>query len=65
MAVRESITVSVAPEPHAVLGVRAHSGRCGSVSGVVRAALRMLEQSEPDVLLEEKSRFLGADLKAR
>jgi antitoxin ParD1/3/4 len=41
------------------------SGRCGSVSEVVRAALRMMMQSEPDVLLEEKSRSLGADLEAR
>ncbi|MCJ2129047.1 type II toxin-antitoxin system ParD family antitoxin [Methylobacterium sp. E-045] len=65
MAVRETITVSGAPEPHGFLGERVHSGRCGSVSGEVRAALRMLEQSEPDVPLDKKSRFLAADLKAR
>lgn len=56
MAVRKTITVSVTPEQHAFLGEREHSGRYGSVSEVVRAALRMLERSEPDFLLKEQAR---------
>jgi antitoxin ParD1/3/4 len=51
MAERKTITVSVTPEQHAFLGERVHSGQYGSMSEVVRAALRMLERSEPDFLL--------------
>ncbi|KQP28854.1 hypothetical protein ASF27_20620 [Methylobacterium sp. Leaf102] len=65
MAVRKTVTVSVTPEQHAFLGERVNSGRYGSVSEVVRAALRMLEQSEPDFLLKEQARLLAADRKAR
>ncbi|TXN09146.1 type II toxin-antitoxin system ParD family antitoxin [Methylobacterium sp. WL103] len=57
MAVRKTITVSVTPEQHAFLGERVHSGQYGSVSEVVRAALRMLERSEPDFLLKEQARL--------
>jgi antitoxin ParD1/3/4 len=57
MAVRKTITVSVTPEQHAFLGERVHSGQYGSVSEVVRAALRMLERSEPDFLLKEQGRL--------
>lgn len=60
MAVRKTITVSVTPEQHVLLGKRVHSGQYGSVSEVVRAALRMLERSEPDFLLKEQARLASA-----
>lgn len=48
MAVRKTITVSITPEQDAFVRDRLKSGRFGSVSEVVRAALRLLERDEAD-----------------
>lgn len=46
MAQRKTITVSITPEQDAFIRGRLKTGRFGSVSEVVRAALRLLERAE-------------------
>lgn len=46
MAVRKTITVSITPAQDAFVRDRLKSGRFGSVSEIVRAALRLLERDE-------------------
>ena len=49
MAVRETMTVSLTPELRAFVQERLKSGRYGNASEVVRAALRLLGEHEPDL----------------
>ena len=49
MAVRETMTVSLTPELRAFVQERLRSGRYGNASEVVRAALRLLGEHEPDL----------------
>ncbi|MCR0982794.1 type II toxin-antitoxin system ParD family antitoxin [Roseomonas populi] len=46
MAVRRTITVSITPQQDDLLRKCVSSGRFGSVSEVMRAALRLLERDE-------------------
>lgn len=48
MAVRKTITVSITPEQDAFVRGRLKSGRFGTASEVVRAALRLLEREEQE-----------------
>jgi len=49
MAVRETMTVSLTLELRAFVQERLESGRYGNASEVVRAALRLLGEHEPDL----------------
>ena len=49
LTVRETITVSITPELRAFIKGRLTSGRYGNASEVVRAALRLLGEHEPDL----------------
>lgn len=49
MAARETMTVSLTPELRAFVQGRLKSGRYGNASEVVRAALRLLGEHEPDL----------------
>ena len=49
MAPRCTITVSITPELKAFIEGRLRSGRYGNASEVVRTALRLLEDHEPDL----------------
>jgi antitoxin ParD1/3/4 len=46
MAVRRTITVSITPEQHTFISQQLLAGRFGSVSEVMRAALRLLQEHE-------------------
>jgi antitoxin ParD1/3/4 len=52
MAVRKTMTVSLTPELRAFVQERLRSGRYGNASEVVRAALRVLGEHEPDLRLQ-------------
>ena len=52
MTTRKTITVSITPELRSFVTGRLASGRYNNASEVVRAALRLLEQHEPDLLLD-------------
>lgn len=49
MALRETITISITPELRSFIKGRLKSGRYGNASEVVRAALRLLGEHEPDL----------------
>lgn len=49
MAVRETMTISITPELRSFIKDRLKSGRYGNASEVVRAALRLLGEHEPDL----------------
>lgn len=55
MAVRETMTVSLTPELRAFIQERLRSGRYGNASEVVRAALRLLGEHEPDLRAQNES----------
>ncbi len=49
MTVRRTITVSLPPEMQTFIAGRLKTGRYGNASEVVRAALRLLAEHEPDL----------------
>lgn len=54
MSVRSTITVSLTPELKASIADRLGSGRYANASEVVRAALRLMERHEPDLVAARK-----------
>jgi antitoxin ParD1/3/4 len=50
MSTRHTLNVSITPELDRFVAMKVASGRYGSASEVVRAALRLLEEREPGVL---------------
>ena len=65
MAIRKTFTVSVTPEQHAFIHGRLKSGRFSSVSEVVRAGLRLLEEREPHITLKQMDQSTEAKPDAR
>ena len=58
MSERSTITASITPELKAFIAGRLSSGRYANASEVIRAALRLMEQHEPDL---KKTRERPAD----
>lgn len=56
MALRRTITVSITEEQDALLRGCLQSGRYGSVSEIVRAALRLLDREEAPALASVRTR---------
>ena len=58
MSARNTITVSITPELKAFIAGRLGTGRYGNASEVVRAALRLMEQNEPDLKASARRRSI-------